>query len=181
MPPPLRSSRTSASGGASPSKTITVGLTLSEGLYPILFYANRIGLENIGAEPVVHFGTISDSAGTLSQFAAVFDRSMIRNNHKEWSAFLARNPPAATATADFSFRCSPNALRSVPVIAVAMWAALNDQAELRLYSLSMGETLTAQQEGGGSVTAQAVALIRMPRDLQTHFLATLLNKYHAKD
>ena len=161
------------------SKERKLSVSLAQAAFPVVFFANKFGIETISGEPLVHFGCVTENAGTLACFAAIFETEMLQKEKLTWGKFLgAIGGPSSSA--DSLFRCSSSRLSTVPMVNLVLWHRHGNSGEMRLYSISMGDIHESIRTAKDVVQGQAVAIIRCSVEMQQQLMAALLDRVYEK-
>ncbi len=164
------------SGMEKKPKTKTITIELEQGRFPVVIYANRLGVEDVDGHKLVHFGFVMGTdkqERVLSAFACIFERVMLDGHRKSWLDYLTEvTLPAAESKWDW--RAPVERLREVPLTNAVALSRSGDHAEIRCFNYSMGDTLAKVNElAANKIIGQSVALVRCPLELQRQLLVAL--------
>jgi hypothetical protein len=159
-------------------KTKSITITLPQGNFPVVFYANRCGVEEEDGHKLVYFGFVRELdkiEHAIGVFACIFEKQMLANQKIDWLAFL-NEIGYPSDTRKLNWRPTPGSILSVPLVNAAALARTDDNAEMRCYNFSAGDAAAMGKEiAGGPIVGQAIALLRCPADLLRHLLLALFD------
>lgn len=152
-----------------------VSVNWSEGNFGLVTYVTRFGIEPLEGEKVFHFALLNRIGEQMSCFACIFDSEMLKQQKANWLAYLDKIG-LPTQSPDITLRCPSSKLTGVPMVNAALWTrATEDNAEVRFYAFAVGDLYAARLPGPSAykVTAQPLALLRCPIELQRQLLVSL--------
>jgi hypothetical protein len=149
-----------------------VSIEIPQGEFPINFYANLFGIEEVDGLKMVHFG-LQVNSRPMGGWAVIFDPVLLDKSKESWLRYLSE-VGYPEEESKITFR-APRSERFVPYINVAGLSRTGVTAEIRLFSFCMGDVIEDRRSGHtGKVRGQPEAIVRCSLELQRQFIVALL-------
>jgi hypothetical protein len=157
-------------------KTVQVPVEMPESGFPVIFYFNRFGIEDLGGPILVHFGFVSIAGEVLGAYSALLTRTFLVANRSTWLEYLGKIGSSPEKPLDLSWRPPVSRIAGVEFVNAMRIGRSGTDAEFRLYCTSMIAVIDRQGDKSGEkpLLAQPLALLQTSLEQQQLLLLALV-------
>lgn len=156
----------------SKKKAKQISIETTDGLSPVMIYANVFGVETFEDTKLLHFGCQLPKDRTFSEWACFIEKRLIVDHKADWLGYLQKsNFPAAAAEGEF--RCTFGKNDHVPIANVVLWSRSGEYAETRFMLFSLHDLHLKNLGKLPTLKASPLAIIRSTIEMQRQLIEFL--------